>query len=438
MIHNRAARSVLWSDKIAIFLVPYTSFVFPFSDSFTLSFFFLFLSAVVGLVIAKNYFLSSDFFFSFASIFLFLIVFIYSGSDSYAYVFSRFLSLSLFILNVLFLMLSVRRAILYKDESVLSAFYYGLFSAVLIGIMDFILFSFFGVPYFPINFFDHYFGGVQAIYGFLQFGSDLVYRPGGLSGEPKTYGMFSVTLLILTSLFYRYNLNRSCLFLAFVAACVGIVLSGSTSALILALLFVIFYFSTVLLVNKKLVIAVSFCVFLIPSFFYYYLVLSGNVLLSQYDHELALDSRGILGFMNSRLFSRFGMEDFDYFSILSVTRDNLLLLIGNGGFLGNLFLSDSDYVGWWLSSDVNFSAKSGFVFVHSLMGIFAFPLIIIPILHYLSNRLLRMQVVSYGTLLLCVLIPLLFILRSYMLFSCIVLWCTVVILDSRSKNAVAH
>lgn len=421
----------LAAGKLGIFFIPFLSLVIPISDSFTISFLFILLATMADLLNGKLVVYKKDILAVSMAIFFFVAIFLYSGSDDYKYFFGRFLSLVLYVMNCLFLVLFLRRATLLWDSKFVIWFYYGLFCAVIIGVVDFLLYYLTAKAYFPINFIEHYLGGGEPIYGFFQIGLNLIYRPGGLSGEPKSFGMFSVVLMILCTLLYKYKINVLFLMPALILALFGIVLSGSTSALLLCVIFFLFYSFKFVLYRKSLILAVSGLILISSTLFYYYLIFSGDIFLSKYDHDLAIFSSGVSGFINSRLLSRLGFEDFDYFTILSVSRDYVFYLMGNGGFLTNIFLIDSDFEGWWLTRETNIIAKSGFIFIHSMYGIFSFPLIIFPMFMFFRKILRETSQVTYGMCVIMIVVPVLFFLRSYMLYACILIFYTVLIFDRK-------
>lgn len=355
--------------KLFVFFIPFKAVYFEFGASMTLSQLFLILVVIHFLIIqfqGKN---SIHFHWAWLVLILYAVFdtaifsfYIYSSPDIHTEVFNHLgalrTNLRPLVQVVRFVLFSYLIYIIvvnyYKDRSKILEVFKTLISSIILlsalGIVQLVVFQFSGIDIFPI---ERLTTSQTAI---LNTGYYSSIRVTSLGGEPKSFGMICVFGLVLLQTFSKdMGFSNKYLYTAYTIISIPLVLTFSTSAYILLILF----FSYKILFEAKgltKLLAITSIVLVV----FLFINQSGSII------NLAIQDR---------LLNRSIFEDFDSTIISFLVDNKLWLLLGSG--LGNIHNLAYPYIdplyGHYMYGNI-FVAKSGYLRIISELGLIGFIL----------------------------------------------------------------
>lgn len=408
-------------EGFAILTIPFASTRGIVGDSLSLSDLLFIMGMVVCLVrgikmkVMIFAFLIS--FYLMASPLLFLLL--NEVSSVYSLYSERVLSVGLMSLKVFSIII-----VFYSIENIENAKKFLMIGLVLslgLGYVQLFVYLLSGIDIFPINLIEVYFFGGERVTGKYLLGGDYIFRVSGISGEPKNFGVMCVFLILIINLLFDENkfLAKRAKISLKLFSVVGVFLSASTTSIIFLFAYLIFGY---LINNFRILGSRRFVTIVISAFVPLIFVVyfnSDGFFISQYDNDLALESTGVSGYIETRLLSRIGLEDFDWLSSQVIAIKSYEMLLGGAYFFLSQVAPDEIFANVWVPSGTYFSPKTGFLSLMVIFGPFVFSIVVLLYAKYISAIWIR--VVNKKYLYFCgMFVPILFLLRfemlAYMIF----------------------
>ena len=371
--------------NLGLFFLPFLSLNPQISSSFKLSYLFF----VIIFAFSKtkiNFYLLGIFLFG--SI-LYIITPLIDTRINTSSIIDSSLSYGLMFLIIIFFYNYVQKEPLYIGLF-LNVLRKGIYALFILGLIQLIIYSINGTNIFPINIANHLLYGDKAVTAKELISGISFFRVNSLAGEPKTFGMYLAILPLISHLKELLNIEKFRK-TDFIVSLFGVILSASTSALFVLIfisLFIFFRKPLILISSKALFLYFSFFTFLVIILLYFYEVsLVGNM----QDSNQLEDNGKILGYINSRIFSRIGLEDHDYVSLKIIKQNLTYFFIGGVTYYLKYLTTPEILSTVWFYQGVYFVPKSGLIYLISTFGIIG--LIIISISFYklfiLNNKIYK-------------------------------------------------
>lgn len=297
----------------------------------------------------------------------------------------------------------------YLSNSFVTGITHSAYVMIILGVTQWFVYKLSGIDIFP---YDIFYGGEGRSAFIVLEGVNQSLRLTALSGEPKTFGMF-LALTFAVVLYWDLKLNKKIKSYLLIMCFILIIGTASTSALVCVFVTLLFYF---IVPRKRYVFYVSSMIFL---FFLVFFVFSIAGLINYTIAAVDIDNLG-KGFIYDRVLNRInGLEDYDYLSLNVLKLHPWYLSFGGIFPFFHIVNSDSVSLPWWMTMDTIFVPKAGFL---TLVSIFGMPVTLVLYFAYLFFIVGKSFMLSDREfVLLCLVLPLLVLLRAYLLVPSVIL-----------------